>query len=163
MERDSCFACPLYPKCMADRAGGVPLGRLLGPHTLSSQLWSWLQRPQHPPGPSHCTKDEVPGGGGTPGHRALEGVCRLLALEHSVAGVKAERSAPSQAFQPHPESGRRGCCPQVKDIRRTFPCPPLSPWCWAPRHSVPGSLYQQGMCSPLGVLARMRAELVEVT
>lgn len=60
-----------------------------------------------------------------PSHPALwRGVLPPQALEHPAAGEGAEKSAPSSAFQPHPE------WPQIRAVKRTFLSLPLNPWRW---------------------------------
>lgn len=85
---------------------------------------------------------------------AVEGVPHPLALEHSAAGEKAEKSAPDRAFQPHTESGRRGCCRQIRGSKRTFLHPPFSPWRQVPPPVFLAPCINQGCAAPSGLARR---------
>lgn len=86
-----------------DRQGrwGSLIETLLGPHVPSGQLWSQLKRPQHPPGPSHCTEGEAPRRRRCPcvipSHWAQWRECHILWPGASDAGEKdkAEFSSPT--------------------------------------------------------------------
>lgn len=115
------------------------------------------------PWPSHCTEDEASMGRKwlcvNPlithhcGRRA-----HPLALEHPATGEKVEKSALSRIFQPHLESGRWDCYPQIRGIKRTF-LPP-QPQALGPTTTtfLAPFINLLGMCSPLQLLVRLGAQ-----